>query len=144
MIGHYALFDPDSKDGGFVVTFPDFEYGVTQGRDLAEAAEMASDLLACLIQDRIDEGLDLPQAKARRRRNYRLVALPPLQAAKTELYALFRSSGVRKSELARRLGIPKSNIERLFDLRHASRLNQIDAVFRALGKRLNIIVEDAA
>jgi antitoxin HicB len=144
MTGHYAFFDPDPMDGGFVVTFPDFEYGVTQGQDLAEATEMATDLLACLIQDRIDEGTDLPQAKTRRGRHYRLIVLPPLQAAKAGLYALFRSSGIRKSELARRLGIPKSNIDRLFDLRHASRLDQIDAAFRALGKRLGVVVEDAA
>lgn len=144
MAGYYAFFDPDPNEGGFVVTFPDFEYGVTQGQNLAEATVMATDLLACLIQDRIDEGLDLPRAKARRGRHYRLITLPPLEAAKAELYALFRSSGIRKSELARRLGIPKSNIDRLFDLRHASRLDQIEAAFRAFGKRLAVVVEDAA
>jgi antitoxin HicB len=144
MAAYYALFDPDLKDGGFVVTFPDFEYGVTQGKDAAEAMEMATDLLSCLIQGRIDEGLDLPAAKVRRGRRFRLVILPTLQAAKVELYGHFRSSGTRKADLARRLGIPKSNVERLFDLEHASRLNLIDAAFRALGKRLSVVVEDAA
>jgi antitoxin HicB len=41
------------------------------------------------------------------------------------------------------MGIPKTSIDRLFDLNHASRLDQIDAALRALGKRLVVGVEDA-
>jgi len=51
---------------------------------------------------------------------------------------------VRKAELARRLGIPKANIDRLFDLRHRSRLDQIEAAFKALGKEIRIEVRAAA
>jgi antitoxin HicB len=67
-----------------------------------------------------------------------------MQAAKAELYREFLTSGIRKAELARRLGIPKTNVDRLFDLRHQSRLDQIEAAFRALGKVLSIEVRDAA
>jgi antitoxin HicB len=67
-----------------------------------------------------------------------------MQAAKTELYREFLASGIRKAELARRLGIPKTNVDRLFDLRHQSRLDQIEAAFQALGKVLSIEVRDAA
>ena len=43
---HYqALFEPDLEAGGYVVTFPDFSYGVTQGETDREAMEMARDLL---------------------------------------------------------------------------------------------------
>ena len=48
------------------------------------------------------------------------------------------------ADLAKRLGIPKTNVDRLFDLRHQSRLDQIEAAFRALGKQLSIEVRDAA
>ena len=34
---HLALFEPDLEAGGFVVTFPDFSYGVTQGESEQEA-----------------------------------------------------------------------------------------------------------
>jgi antitoxin HicB len=44
----------------------------------------------------------------------------------------FRAAGNRKSELARRLGVPKTSLDRLFDLRHNSRLDQIEAAFKAL------------
>jgi antitoxin HicB len=136
--------DPDRKAGGFVVTFPDFSYGVTQGETLEEAIDMAQDLLSGLVSDRIDSGQPLPKAARRGGRNYRQVALPALQSAKAELYQAFRASGLRKSELADRLGINKSNLDRLFDLKHASRLDRIEAAFRALGKQLEIGARDAA
>ena len=34
---YLALFEPDRKAGGYVVTFPDFGYGVTQRETYAEA-----------------------------------------------------------------------------------------------------------
>jgi antitoxin HicB len=46
--------------------------------------------------------------------------------------------------LARRLGISKTNVDRLFDLKHHSRLDQIEAAVKALGKELTIDVRDAA
>ena len=49
---HYlALFEPDLRTGGYVVTFPDFGYGVTQGETDQEAMEMAQDLLMLTIGD---------------------------------------------------------------------------------------------
>jgi hypothetical protein len=43
---HYqALFEPDPEEGGYVITFPDFGYGATQGETDQEAMEMAQDLL---------------------------------------------------------------------------------------------------
>ena len=129
MIKYQALFEP-AEEGGFVVTFPDFAgCGVTQGETETEAAEMAQDLLACMIADKIDEGVRLPVRREHRGRKFRCIQLPALQSAKTELYRAFLSSGIRKAELARRLGMSKGNIERLFDLRHQSRLDQMEAAF---------------
>ena len=48
--------------------------------------------------------------------------------------------GVKKSELARRLGWHMPQADRLFDLRHASRLDQIEAAARALGRTLEVRV----
>ena len=42
--------------------------------------------------------------------------------------------------LARRLGWHMPQIDRLFDLRHASRLDQIEAAARALGRQLDVRV----
>jgi antitoxin HicB len=55
-----------------------------------------------------------------------------------------RSAKVGKAELARRLNCHLPQIDRLLDLGHASRLDQIEQAFLALGKRLTLSLEDAA
>jgi hypothetical protein len=42
------------------------------------------------------------------------------------------------------MGIPKTVAGRLFDLNHHSRLEHLEAAFRALGKELRIEVRDAS
>jgi antitoxin HicB len=141
---YLALFEPDWKAGGYVVTFPDFGYGVTQGETDKEAMEMAQDLLMLTIGDYTRESKPLPAPKRHRGSKFRPVLLPALQAAKVDLYSAFLESGLKKAEFARRIGIPKTHIERLFSLRHHSRLTHLEAAFAALGKRLHIEARNAA
>jgi antitoxin HicB len=144
MVVYPALFEPDEQAGGFVVTFPDLPHGVTQGETVEEAIEMATDLLACLITDVMEKRQALPAPSKPRGRKYQLIGLPVLQSAKTELYGAFVASGIRKAELARRLGIPVAAVDRLFDFGYRTRLDQIEAAFAALGKRLAVEIRDAA
>ena len=139
-----ARFELDNDTGGFVVTFPDFPAGVTQGDTEEEALDMAADAIALVINELIKRGEEIPLQSKVRGRKYRIIRLPALQAAKTELYRAFLASGIRKAELARRLSIPKTVVDRLFDLFHNSRLDQIEAAFRALGKRLSVQIDEAA
>ena len=147
MVSYYADFEVDPSDGGFVVRFPDFGYGATQGDTIDEAIEMAEDLLQNLIQETIRRSAPLPRAsKPRRRRNShpQLISLGALDSAKAQLYAAFLESGITKAEFARRVRIAKANVDRLFDLNHASRLDQIEAACDALGKKLDVSIRNAA
>jgi antitoxin HicB len=135
---YLALFEPDLKAGGYVVMFPDFGYGVTQGETEEEAFEMAQDLLMLTIGDYVRESKPLPAPRRHRGSKFQPVRLSALQAAKVDLYAAFLESGLTKAEFARRAGIQKTHVERLFSLRHHSRLDQIESSFAALGKRLHI------
>ena len=141
---YLALYEPDRKAGGYVVTFPDFGYGVTQGETEKEAVEMAQDLLMLTIGDYIRESTPLPAPRRHRGSKFRPVPLPALQAAKVDLYTAFLESRLIKAEFARRIGMPKTHIDRLFSLRHHSRLAQIESAFAALGKRLHVEARDAA
>jgi antitoxin HicB len=141
---YLALFAPDRKAGGYVVTFPDFDYGVTQGETAEEAMEMAQDLLMLTIGDFIRESKPLPAPRRHRGSKFRPVPLPALQAAKVDLYIAFRESRLTKAEFARRIGIPKTHIDRLFSLRHRSRLEQLESALAALGKSLHVEVRNAA
>lgn|ERR1035438_2000360 len=139
-----ALFEP-AKEGGFVITFPDWDWGVTQGEDEADALDMARDALITMIAHCIRHGKPVPPPTSQPRgKKYRMIELPAVAALKTELYIAFRASGIRKTELARRMGIPKTTVDRLFDFENRTRLDQIEAAFAALGKRLRIAVEDTA
>ncbi len=55
-----------------------------------------------------------------------------------------RSRRVGKAELARRLNCHLPQVDRLLDLMHSSRLDQLEAAFHALGKQLSIESREAA
>lgn len=139
MLQYQALFEP-AEEGGFVVTFPDVEPAITQGDDEADALFMAADVLSLALMDYVDRGVPLPKPKAHRGARYRTVRLPALISAKAELYSAFLKAGIGKAELARRLRIPRTNVDRLFDFQHQSRLDQIEAALAALGKELSLNV----
>ena len=144
MIQYPALFEPDADKGGFVVTFLDFEWGVTQGETEAEATGMAKDALLCIIEETIRKRQNLPKPSRVRGKQYREISLPALADVKVQLYEAMRAGRVQKAELARRMGIPRQQIERLLDLGHSSRLEHIEAALRALKKRLVFSTEEAA
>jgi len=55
-----------------------------------------------------------------------------------------RSAGIRKVELARRLRCSPSQVDRLLDIKHKSKLDQLEAAFTPIGKRLSDQVHDLA
>jgi antitoxin HicB len=128
-------------DGGYVVIFPDFGVGVTQGDSRDEALAQAADLLETMVANYMAEGWDLPTPSPPAGRP--LVRLAPIVAAKAELYRAMRAVGISKAELARRIGVSPQQVQRLFDIHHASRLDQIEAALAALGRRL-VVTSDAA
>jgi antitoxin HicB len=138
-----AMFEP-APEGGFVITFPDVEGAISQGDDEQDAREMARDALVTMLAHCIRHGKPIQPASQPKGRKYRMIELPAIVALKTELYIAFRNSGLTKTALAQKLGIPKTTVDRLFDFRNHTRLDQIEAAFAALGKRLAMQVEDAA
>ena len=129
------------EDGGYVVTFPDFGIGVTQGDNREEALAQAADLLETMVANYMAEGWDLPAASPARGRP--LVRLAPLVAAKAEVFRAMRCAGIDKVELSRRLGIAPKDVERLFSIHHKTRLEQLEAALAVLGRRLVVSVEPA-
>ena len=138
-----AKFTRDKTAGGFVITFPDVPEAVTQGDTLAEAMAMASEALELALTFYTEKGVEIPRPSSPKR-GMRLVGVPALSGAKFELYALLRAQGLKKIDLARRLRCSPSQVDRLLDISHHSRLNQIEAAFAALGKRLAIEIQNAA
>ncbi len=67
-------------------------------------------------------------------------APPPMESLKLGVYQAMTDQGIRKAELARRLGWHMPQVDRLFDLNHASRLDQVEAAACVLGKHIDVTV----
>jgi antitoxin HicB len=72
------------------------------------------------------------------------VILPVGLSAKILLWNAMLDAGLRKADLARKLNLSASVIDRLLSLTHASRIEQIETALAALGKKLVVGVREAA
>ena len=135
----YPVVLQAQPEGGFVVTFPDVPEAITQGEDEDEALLYAVDALATGLSFYVDARKPLPVA-SKAKRGQRTVRPSALDGAKLGVYQAMTEQGIKKAELARRLGWRMPQVDRLFDLRHASRLDQIEAAARVLGRRLEVRV----
>lgn len=137
-LNYPVTLEPDT-DGSVLVSFADVPEAHTFGADEAEALLRAVDALETALSFYTDAGHDLPQA-AKVKRGQRAVRPSALACIKLSIYQTMRDQGVKKSELARRLGWHMPQVDRLLDLNHASRLDQAEAALASLGHRLEVSV----
>jgi antitoxin HicB len=138
----YPVILEADDNGTLLVTCPDLPEVTTWGEDEADALQRAADAIEEALAARISHRDDIPEPTAARGRP--VPSLPPLTTAKVALYRAAHASGTTKADLGRRLGWHAPQIDRLFDLRHHSKIEQIDQALRALGKRLVVSVQDSA
>ncbi len=130
-------------DGRFVVTFPDFGWGATDGATRNEALLEAKDLLRELISTTIREGEDLPAPSRASKR--RPLVIPPVQIAlKAALYEAYRQAGISQRRFARDLDVAESEVRRMLNPEHPTKAATIDNALRRLGKRVTLTVDEAA
>ena len=128
---------------GFHVRFPDLPEALTGGTDLADAQEQAADCLAEALAGRIARGDAIPDPSKLKRGQYP-VGVPLYLAPKLALYLAMRESGIRNTDLARRLGISETVVRRMLDPRHNTKPERIQSALAALGKRIVVSFDDAA
>ena len=129
-----------TADGGTVmVTFADVPEAITFGMDEDEALLNAIDVLETGLSFYVDARKALPAASLPAA-GQKTVRPSALECAKLGVYKAMTDQGVKKAELARRLGWHMPQVDRLFDLRHASRLDQIEAAANVLGKHVHVQV----
>lgn len=132
-----------NEAAAFLAQFPDVPIAHTFGDSREECLRNAVDALETAFIALMSDRSEIPEP-SRIKRSMDSVTLPALAEAKISLYREMLAAGVRKAELARRLRWHKPQVDRLLDLRHDSRLDQIERAFAALGKRVSIAIEDAA
>ena len=131
------------EDGRFVVTFPDFGWGATDGATRDEALDEAKDLLRELIATTIREGEALPEPSRVGRK--RILVVPPMQTAlKAALYDAWRQAGISQRHLARDLHVAESEVRRMLNPEHSTKAATMERALRRLGKRVTVTVDEAA
>ncbi len=135
----YPVILEAQPEGGFVVTFPDVPEAITQGEDADEALLYAVDALESALSFYVDDRKPLP-VPSKAKRGQPTVRPSALECAKLGVYRAMTEQGIKKAELARRLGWHMPQVDRLFDLKHASRFDQIEAAARALGRHIEVSV----
>ena len=128
-----------TTDGSHVlVDFPDFPEAHTYGDDRDEALVRAVDALMTIIGAYMHDRQPIPQPSQRKRSP--TVAVPPLMVAKVALHNAMLEQQVNKAELGRRLHWHLPQVDRVLDVRHMSRIDQIEHALGAVGKRLELHV----
>ncbi|MBY0432354.1 MAG: hypothetical protein K2Q10_14250 [Rhodospirillales bacterium] len=143
MLAYPASIAPTPESAGFTVRFRDLPEVITFVDTEGEVLAQAADALNEAIAERIAEREDIPLASPPRQ-DERLSTVPTQTALKALLWRETKGAGWRRADLARALRWNQRQVDRLFDTRHASRLDQIDAALDALGKRLVIEVRGTA
>ena len=124
-------------NGTVLAMFVDVPKVITFGADEDEALLNAIDALETGLSFYVDERKVLP-VPSKAKKGQKTVTPSALECAKLGIYKAMTEQGIKKAELARRLGWHMPQVDRLFDLRHASKLDQIEAAAHVLGKQINI------
>ena len=127
--------DPDS--GGFVVSFPDIPEALTQGDSREEALSMALDALVTAFEFYFEDNQKIPLPSEV---TGEFVDVPLSVASKVLMLNAFIDSSLTQIELAKGMGVKKQEITRLFDLKHATKIDAVQKAMQVLGKRLELQV----
>jgi len=126
-------------EGVVMVTCPDLPEFTSVGDNDNEALANAVDGIETTLQMYMQDRRDIPSA-SRAKKGYVTVALPPLAVAKVGLYEAMKEQGMRKADLARKMDMHMPQIDRLLDLRHKSKLEQVSDALAAVGRRIELTV----
>lgn len=137
MLAYPVRLTPDRESGGYVVNFPDIPEALTQGETVEEALQQAQDALETALDFYFDERRPVPMP-SRPKRGQRTVVLPISIEAKILLLNEMTRQGVRPADLARRLKTSPQAINRLVNLKYATRIDSVAEALEALGKTLEI------
>jgi antitoxin HicB len=141
---YIAKFQDD--EGSIIVTFPDVPEAITGGAIEEEAFANAQEALELALLTYAGDGTEIPRASKRGAGPGRSVHVPVAAAvaAKIAFIIAFRESGMTRVALAKRLGKAETEVRRMLDPYHQTKLPAIEAGLKALGKRLVVSIAEAA
>ena len=132
MANYPLTLTPDSNDT-LLVTSPKLpevtSFGATREEAIRNGAAAVMEALAA----RISAGEAIPAPRTLRRADAAVATIDLWTEAKVGLHRALLDRKITRAELSRRLGWHREQVDRLFRLDHASRPDQMEAAFAALG-----------
>ncbi|WP_171963149.1 type II toxin-antitoxin system HicB family antitoxin [Bordetella trematum] len=133
MLTYAYTLTPDTN-GTYLIQYPDLPEGAAVS-DTEHAGAEAAEGLDAVLQLYIDARRPIPMPSGV---GDGAVNLGAMRTAKVLLANEMVRQGVRKADLARRLGLHAPQIDRLLDLSHNSKMDAIEDACVELGKRLDV------
>lgn len=119
------------------MTFPDIPEALTQGDTREEALSAALDALVTAFEFYFEDNEQIPLPSGVNAGDD-FVEVPLSVASKVLLLNAFLESRLTQQELAKRIGKPRQEITRLFDLNHATKIDAVQSAAKALGRELTL------
>lgn len=137
MAWYKLAIQPD--DDVWLVTSEDFPELTTFGQTKEEALKNAQDAIEEAIAGRMADGENIPFPLKQSGSKGYFTEVPMMVFLKSAIYMILREKGMTRADLQRALGwAHREQIDRLLRLDHQTRLDAIEAAFKALGTPLQI------
>lgn len=131
----YPATVESNNEGGFIARFRDVPEAITEAWNLEELKNNARDALISAIDFYIEDRKVFPAGSYVKSGDL-AIELPASVVAKVLLLNTMVQTNVRPVDLARKMKIKPQEVTRLTDIRHATKIDTIQAALRALGKDL--------
>jgi antitoxin HicB len=144
-LGYIVTLETDDN-GTIFGTCPAMPEVSLFGDDRNDALAHATGALEEAIAARLAAWIDVPPMVEMNatRKGKLFVALPVMTSLKIQLYRTIREHGITRADLARALKWHREQVDRLFRLDHNSRLDQIEAAFKATGAEIDFSIRRVA
>lgn len=135
----YAVTLTPDTNNTYMVKCRDLPELISCGDSIEDALKEALDAIETCFMMYMDDRRSIPTPTAIQA-NEHLVYVPIKVATKVVLYNEMLSQGITKAEMARRLDGFQASVDRILSIKHATKLETLEAAFAVLGKRLDVAV----
>ena len=136
----YPFVLTPEPSGGFVAQSRDLPEAITQGDDLASTLEAAEGALQAAIEEHLARSEDFTLPSKVRKGEYG-IPVPLTTAMKASLHLAMRAQGIKKTELARTLGLDEKEVRRMLDLHYNTKAPSLERALSALGKKVSLQID---
>ncbi len=132
----YYPYTLTEDEGSFMVSFPDIPEALTCGDTVEEAKREALDALVTAFEFYFEDGREVPLPSQRDDLDY--VEVPLSIWAKVLTLNTMLEQKFSQSDLARKMGTRKQEVQRIINLHHNTKIDTLNNAMVAMGKHFTL------